>query len=110
MTKAQEIDLLHEFIGKLPKDSYLWPWLVSVEAEAVADIRNDCVVSPSIAETRKRCDQMLADAANRAAQIIADAERKAEQATDNTRKWRESVRSSLASQLESARRTLLGYS
>lgn len=107
MTKAQEIDALAKFIARLPRDSYLWPWLVSVQAQVVADIRNDVAVSPSIAETRKQCDEMIIRAEFEAKRIISDAEIHARRERDEMMKFNHNLRASLANQLDSARRSLL---
>lgn len=102
MTKSAEIDLLQGFIDRLPKDSYLWPWLVQVHAEVVADIRDDVVIAPTIARAREEYDQIVAGARTAAERILATAQTdaaaildrtKAEAATlaETRRKWTDTV-------------------
>jgi cell division septum initiation protein DivIVA len=109
MTKQQEIDALVKFTNSIPQDSCLWPWLVQVQGQVVADIRNDFMVSPDIAQTRKDCETMLAEARQQAEQILADAQQKAEREMAQTRQWRNSQRDSLLQVIEHARQAVLGY-
>jgi hypothetical protein len=99
MTKAQEIEALDKFVRSLPKDSYLWPWLVQVQAEVVADIRNDVMVSPSIAATREQCDQMVLRAEGEVKAIIAKAEVDARRIETEARDESASIRSRLQEML-----------
>jgi cell division septum initiation protein DivIVA len=99
MTKAQEIEALDKFVRSLPKDSYLWPWLVQVEAEVVADIRNDVMVSPSIAATREQCEQRVLKAEGEANAIIAKAEADARRIETEAREESQSIRSRLQEML-----------
>ena len=46
MTKAQEIALFRRMIRKFGPDSYIGPWLQSVEADVVMAIRAD--LSPGV--------------------------------------------------------------
>ena len=46
MTKQQEIDAFRKFIGSIPQESYLRPWLDEIAAQVEADIRNDFPVAP----------------------------------------------------------------
>jgi cell division septum initiation protein DivIVA len=109
MTKTQEIDALVKFTNSIPKDSYLWPWLVSVQASVVADIRNDVVVGPSIEDSRKQCSQMLADAEAQADGIIREAKEKAEREQKTVREWRQAMRDGLLQVVERTRQAVQGY-
>ena len=109
MTKQQEINALVKFTNSIPKDSYLWPWLVSVQASVVADIRNDCVVGPSIEDSRKQCSQMIADAERQASLILSDAKQAAEREQKSVREWRQSMRDGLLQVVERTRAAVQGY-
>jgi hypothetical protein len=109
MTKQQEIDALVKFTNSIPKDSYLWPWLVSVQASVVADIRNDVVVGPSIEESRRQCSQMIADAEAQATTIITEAKQKAEREEKTIREWSQSMRDGLLQVVERTRAAVQGY-
>lgn len=109
MTKIQEIDALVNFTNSIPKDSYLWPWLVQVQAQVVEDIRNDFIVSPNIHETRQRCSQMMADAEAQAAGIVREAKEKAEREEEKVREWRQSMRDGLLQVVERTRAAVQGY-
>jgi cell division septum initiation protein DivIVA len=99
MTKAQEIEALDKFVRSLPKESYLWPWLVQVQAEVVADIRNDVMVSPSVAATREQCEQMVLKATDEAKAIIAKTEADARRIETEAREESQSIRSRIQEML-----------
>ena len=109
MTKSEEIDALDKFIHKLPVDSYLWPWLIGVQHEVVADIRNDFPIAPSLAETRKQCEALLAEAKAEAERILARARTEADAECDKARKYRAALVDSMLSQFDRARAALRGY-
>ena len=83
MTKENEIAALAAFTTSLPADSYLRPWLESVQPLAAAAIRADlcpsvwcmdpAAAAAATAAARQDATQIVADARQEAARIVADA-------------------------------------
>jgi cell division septum initiation protein DivIVA len=85
MCKQAEIDTLEAFIERLPRASYLRPWLEDVLPQVRADIRNDFPVAPTIAETRRQADAILTAANQQATDIVAKAETEADRVIKQAR-------------------------
>lgn len=85
MTKTEEIAALQQFVGSLPQNSYLWPWLTEVMGEVMADIRNDVMIAPSIRDTRQRCEAMREEARQHAEQIVSAAKAEAQRIQQDAR-------------------------
>ena len=73
MTKSEELQAITHFTTSLPKDSYLRPWLESILPGIEAEIRCDFPVSPSLANTRIECQQLITAAKAQAQTIITQA-------------------------------------
>lgn len=76
MNKSEEIELLREVADKLGPNSYCGPWLASVADGVEIEIRGDFFPTPTLAGTRKDCEEMVALAKDKAEQIEADARTK----------------------------------
>jgi len=92
MTKQQEIDALERFAASIPAASYLRPWLDEVIPQVRADIRNDCVVSPTVRGARLEAEgqaKLIITAAEaQAAAIVREADAEAECTRQQVRQWR----------------------
>lgn len=77
MRKAEEIQMLREVAKVLGPNSYCGPWLASVADEVEYEVRSDFFPTPSIAATRKECENLKADAIAEAGMIEAVAREKA---------------------------------
>lgn len=73
MMKSEEIALLRGIAAKLGPNSYCGPWLASVADEVEQQVRSDFFPTPTLAGTRKDCEEMIALAKDKAEQIEADA-------------------------------------
>jgi cell division septum initiation protein DivIVA len=78
MLKSVEISMLRAFAAKLGQNSYCGPWLNSIADEVESQLASDFFPAPTLAGTRKDCDDMLALAKDKATQIEADAQAKAD--------------------------------
>jgi len=108
MTKAEEIEKLVLFARSFPRESYLFPWLNSVVAEVENEILSDFMVSPSLANTRARCDEMVKETNRHCAELVLSAQRQAKLAEDQSRELCHAIKSRCWQSLKTNAREL-GY-
>jgi hypothetical protein len=106
MTKQAEIDAITNFTNRLPKESYLRPWLEEILPQVRGDILNDFPVSPSLKSTRIEADKIIADTKAHCERVKAEAERQAQLAIDEAHREANRTRSNLFDNLRQCANTL----
>jgi hypothetical protein len=109
MTKQAEIDAITAFTERLPKASYLRPWLEECLPQIRGDILNDFPVSPSLKSARIEADQIIADTKTHCECVKAEAGRQAQLAIDEAHREASRVRSRLFESIRQCTVTL-GFS
>ncbi len=106
MTKTQELDLLDATIEAYGRDSYLGPWLQDVKGEVEREVTSDFTVTPTLTETRRTCERMLADAKTEAETIITRAKSAVKAMTDKAHEENSRWRQYLLNEIHKAEKAL----
>jgi vacuolar-type H+-ATPase subunit H len=109
MTKQDEISILKEAINKLGSDSYCGPWLQDVLEEVKRDMECDFLPAYTIADARKRNEDIIKDATDKAENIIAKAVNEANTIKGTARNYAESVRGRLITEMNKSIQVLNGF-
>jgi len=107
MTKDQELEILAKAASDLGSASYLGDWLASITWELERDLRSDFIPVLTLAEARKRADDLLVEAQARAEQIRQAAQRQADKLQQEAITEAQRIRAGVRHDLQKALNSIL---
>jgi len=109
MTKAAELAIVDEAIGKLGRDSYLGPWLASVRHELADCIRSDYYPAPMLPwEAYREAERIQQATAQQAAETKALAEKRSAEIVGKARQQADNILARVHGDLRAALKRLEG--
>jgi cell division septum initiation protein DivIVA len=107
MTKEKEIAILTKAASDLGTASYCGTWLASIIWELERDLRSDFLPVLTLAEARKRADDLLVEAQAKAEQIRQTAQRQADKLQQEAITEAQRIRAGVRHDLQKALNSIL---